>query len=153
MNELTINTEFEKTTLQLQLKNKDELKEQIQKSFSPVFVVLNEQDKKLAKKERARLNNIAKVIDRERIDRISDFTSQFENDCNELKALIKEQSQLFDNEIKAYEKMNFNEEEQVIVNRVERTQDFVINCPTQEVVDKLIAFCKENNCTLTKKGN
>jgi len=148
MNELTIKTEFDSNLIQLKLKNKEELVEAIVQSFTPVFVVTNDNEKKIAKNERAKLNNVIKAIDRERIDRVNDLASNFENDCNDIKELIKAKSLEWDKEIKGYE-----EQQKILVEGVAETkaQSYVITIPNEKVLAKLIKFCETNNCQL-KKG-
>lgn len=154
MNELTIKTEFNKEELELKITNKEELTKAIVSSFVPVFVVQNENDKKIAKKERARLNNMVKVLDRERIDRVNDLVSRFENECNTLKELIKEQSAKWDKEVKDYElaQEEILKAQETIVSASDTTQKFVITTPNDAILKKLIKFCENNNCTLEKVG-
>lgn len=152
MNDLIINTEFENTSLQLKLKNKEELTTAIVSSFVPVFVVTNDTEKKIAKNERARLNNMVKVLDRERIDRISDLTARFELECNSLKEIIKEQSAKWDKEVKSYEKAQEEliKAQETLVEASDTTQKFIITIPNDAVLKKLVKFCETNNCTLEK---
>ena len=152
MNELIIKTEFDKNLIQLKLKNKEELVEAIVQSFKPVFVITNDIDKKIAKNERAKLNNIVKALDRERIDRVADLVSNFENDCNDIKELIKNESVKWDKEIKSYEatQAEIIKSQGTLVEASDTTQKFIITIPNDAVLKKLVKFCETNNCTLEK---
>lgn len=83
-------------------------------------IVYTEDNIKLAKDDRAKLNKIAKAINDEKIRIknyiLEDYTANFEPKCKELIDLIKEASTYADTQIKNYEQQAKDEKLQEIMN-------------------------------------
>ena len=114
----------------------------------PAFLITNDADKKVAKELRAKYNKVIKAIDRRRIDTVNDYTTDFANSCNELKAIFETVERQFKENIESYE-----EAQKVVVGDVSVTKKYVatIKFTDERIVKKLTDFCTKNNCELTIK--
>ena len=115
----------------------------------PSYEVTNDTQKKQAKETRATLKKCITAIDRNRIDSIADYTAQFTEQCNAIKALFEERWKEFDENIKSYE------ESQKIVSAGElkpnKKYTATIKFTDEKLIKKLTDFCEKNGCELTIK--
>lgn len=114
----------------------------------PVFEIANDDDKKVAKNLRASFNKIVKAIDRRRIDTIADFTTEFTEQCNNIKNLFDDAQKALGEKISAYE-----EAQKAAVVEAAKVTKFTatLKFTDPKVVDKLTKFAQTNNCELVIK--
>lgn len=114
---------------------------------TPAFVIEDKEGLKRAKGWHADINAIIKGIDRKRIDTIEDFTSDFANDCNELKNFLVQHLALLKEEIKTYE----DKQKAVIGTATVKKFTATLKFSDPKIVDKLTKFAQTNGCELTIK--
>lgn len=116
---------------------------------NPVFVINDDNDKKIAKDTRARLNKVAEQVNRVRIDSIDEFTKEFANQCKEIADKFKTRANEFGEIIKPYE-----EAQKVIAGEIV-SKPKVITCTVkfydEKILKKLADFCTKNGCELAVK--
>lgn len=116
---------------------------------NPVFAIENDNDKKLAKDIRARLNKVAEQVSRVRIDSVDEFTKTFTEQCKEISDLFKARATEFGEVIKPYE-----EAQKIIAGDVV-AKPKVITCVVKfyddKILKKLTDFCTKNACELSIK--
>jgi len=114
----------------------------------PVFEITNDDDKKVAKNLRASFNKIVKSIDRRRIDTVADFTTDFTEQCNNIKVLFDDAQKALGERINAYEEA----QKTVAVEGAKVTKyTATLKFTDPKVVDKLTAFAQKYGCELTIK--
>lgn len=116
-------------------------------SRTPVFIIEDKEGLKKAKGWHADINAIIKGIDRKRIDTIEDFTSDFANDCNELKEFLVQHLALIKEEIKTYE----DKQKAVLGTTAVKKFTATLKFTDPKVVDKLTKFAQQNGCELVIK--
>lgn len=116
---------------------------------NPVFVINDDNDKKIAKDTRAKLNKVAEQVNRVRIDSVDEFTREFANQCKEIADKFKARANEFGEVIKPYE------EAQKVVAGESVLKPKVITCVVkfydEKVLKKLADFCTKNGCELSVK--
>ena len=116
---------------------------------NPVFVIEDDESKKLAKDTRARFNKVAEQVNRVRIDSVDEFTREFTNQCKEIADKFKARANEFGEVIKPYE------EAQKVVAGESVLKPKVITCVVkfydEKVLKKLADFCTKNGCELSVK--
>lgn len=116
---------------------------------NPVFAIENDNDKKIAKDIRARLNKVADQVSRVRIDSVDEFTREFTNQCKEIADKFKARANEFGEVIKPYE------EAQKVVAGESVLKPKVITCVVkfydEKILKKLADFCTKNGCELSVK--
>ena len=68
-----------------------------------MFVIKDDNDKKIAKDIRARLNKVAEQVSRIRIDSVEEYTKEFSDQCKEIAELFKSRANEFGEVVKPYE--------------------------------------------------
>ena len=114
----------------------------------PVFEILTDEDKKAAKALRASFNKVVKAIDRRRIDDVEDFTAQFTEQCNTIKAMFDEHQKELGAQISAYEEAH---KDVVVAGATVTKFTATLKFTDPKVKDKLTKFAIANGCELTIK--
>jgi hypothetical protein len=114
----------------------------------PVPTIENDAQKKDAKAVRATLNKIVKAIDRKRIDTVNDYTTEFEDSCNQIKTLFDERQAEFGKAISEYE-----DSQKTVIGAATDIKKFTatIKFTDGTLIEKLKNFCTKHGCELTIK--
>jgi len=115
---------------------------------NPVPVIDNDEAKKEAKAFRATINKVVKAIDRRRIDTIADYTQDFADKCNQIKALLDDLQKGYGKAITDYE-----DSQKAVVADTAPAKKYTatIKFTDEKLIKKLTDFCLKNNCELTIK--
>lgn len=117
---------------------------------NPVFVIKDDNDKKIAKDIRARLNKVAEQVSRIRIDSVEEYTKEFSDQCKEIAELFKSRANEFGEVVKPYE-----ESQKVVAGGAVISKPKVITCIVklydEKILKKLTDFCIKNGCELVVK--
>lgn len=139
----------DKKTGLIAIKDKENLWEVVKElvNRTPAFVIEDKEGLKRAKGWHADINAIIKGIDRKRIDTVEDFTSDFTNDCNELKNFLVQHLAQIKEEIKAYE----DKQKAVVGTNTVSKFTAILKFTDAKLIDKLTKFAQTNGCELTIK--
>jgi len=110
------------------------------------FKIENDDELKIAKEKRAKLNKVVSMIDRRRIDTINDFTSLYVNQCKSLTELFDKRQKEIGIEINKY----IESKKESVVSKP-KVITATVKFYDEKVVDKLSNFCSKNNCELSVK--
>lgn len=125
-----------------------EIAKKIVASFATPEVITSREQRKACFDFRANCNHSIKQIDRERIDTIEDFTSQFAEQCNAIKAIFDEKQKEIGEKIKA-----FDESQKLVSSPTVNATKLItakIKFPNDEkLIKKLTDFCAKNGIELS----
>lgn len=128
------------------LKNYETLKEDINKILesNPTYIITDNSQLKEAKNFRAKLNKTIKNIDRMRIDAITDLTSTFTKQCNELVDLIDKKQKEIGKEVKTYE-----DSKKLVIVETKTKIIATLKFFDEKLIKKITEFAEKNDCELS----
>ena len=139
--------------VELRVKNYEAAKASLQKTLDayPEFIVLDENDKKYAKKVRALFNNLSKGVNAKKIAATKTMCGNFETEMKALVDMIDKKSKAFDKAVKDYDTevaRKAQEASEVVVGSTVKAQRYVVTVTTTdpEVAKEIQKFAIEHNC-------
>lgn len=138
---------YQKLQIVHHIENKETLKEYL-KDIPSKTIIQNAEDYKIMNEYRLQLKRLVKAIDRQRIDRVKDFTHDFVASCEELVGMIEEKLNPI---IKSLEDYDLAQEEKVKAEEKEKVYKAIFKYKDNSLTMKIKEFAQKYNIEIEIK--